>query len=415
MGNLASVFDIKALTDAIANIHEISDDVERNCSDEIADSTRVYDQTVEEEKISLSMLNTAKAVEAVALANMVSKEAEVAMASAEEASAISSGNPILIAAASAKLAEAIGAFNEAKTKYDEAKVHRERLEHRYELAVKCLNIATQMLETEKMKFNFIQINFKNTSSSGIYRLSMAKSDLEKYVTRISPSVKSEVESWEDWKPEKNEPVAPKQLHDRLNVDKGILQAILAYLYATDENFRNNVNSYRKQGAVPAYRAEVDKKVKKNMAGRLCEEIVIRAFEPMGECVDTQGRTYLDDGSYTKTDLIVKNLKVPVILGRGEGMGAREGSDLAVEVKSGKANYLYAQKEHMKKQALGHKSSALSCTVCTRDIKNLSPEKEEELRVAMIEAGSPLLGMLPTKDEIDNVCINFVFGDKEKNV
>lgn len=415
MGNLASVFDIKALSEAISNIAEVSDEVEHSCSNEIAESTRVYDQTVEEEKISLSMLNAAKAVEAVALTNMMAKEAEVAMASAEEASAISSGNPILIAAASAKLAEAIGAFNEAKAKYDETKAHRERLEHRYELAVKCLNIATQMLETERLKFNSIQLNFKNTSSHGLYRLSMAKSDLEKYVARISPSVKSKVETWENWKPNKNEPVAPKQLHDRLNVDKGILQAILAYLYATDENFRNNVNSYRGQGAIPAYRSEVDKKIKKNMTGRLCEEIVIRAFEPMGERVETQGRTYLDDGSYTKTDLIVKNLKVPVILGRGEGMGAREGSDLAVEVKSGQANYLYAQKEHMQKQALGHRSSALSCTVCTRDIKNLSPEKEEELRVAMIEAGSPLLGMLPTKDELDNACINFVFGDEEKNV
>jgi len=412
MGNLASAFDIKALTNAITNIREVSDDVERNCSDELSDSLKIYEQTVDEEKISLNMLNMAKAVEAAALANLIAKEAEVATASAEEASAIASGNPILIAAASAKLAEAIGAFNEAKAKHDEAKAHRERLEHRYEMAVKCLNIATQMLETERMKFNAIQLSFRNTSNSGIYRLSMAKSDLEKYVARISPSVRSQVEKWEKWKPSQNEPVAPKQLHDRLNVDKGILQAILAYLYATDENFRNSVNNYREQGKVYTYRTEVEKKIKKNMTGRLCEEIVIRAFEPMGERVETQGRTYFDDGSYTKTDLVVKKLKVPVILGRGEGMGAREGADLAIEVKSGQANYLYAQKEHMKKQALGHQSSGLSCTVCTRDIKKLSPEKEEELRNAMIEAGSPLLGMLPTKDELDNECIYFVFGDEE---
>lgn len=50
MGNLASVFDIKALSEAISNIAEISDEVEHSCSNEIAESTRVYDQTVEEEK-----------------------------------------------------------------------------------------------------------------------------------------------------------------------------------------------------------------------------------------------------------------------------------------------------------------------------------------------------------------------------
>lgn len=93
------------------------------------------------------------------------------------------------------------------------------------------------------------------------------------------------------------------------------------------------------------------------------------------------------------------------------MGAREGSDFAVEVKSGKKEYLYDQISHMKKQAMGHKACALSCTVCTRDIKDLPPEKEQALRSAMEEVGSPLLGMLPRKEEIDQACFNFVFGDE----
>ena len=123
---------------------------------------------------------------------------------------------------------------------------------------------------------------------------------------------------------------------------------------------------------------------------------------------------MEDGKYTKTDLILKDLKVPIILGKGEGRGAREGSDLAIEVKTGKSSYLYAQKGHMQFQSLGHLDSKLSCTICSKDIKDLSTEKEEELRKAMNNSGSPLFGMLPYKEELDKVCIDFVFGE-DKNV
>lgn len=54
-----------------------------------------------------------------------------------------------------------------------------------------------------------------------------------------------------------------------------------------------------------------------MVGRLCEEIVIRAFEPMSTRIVTQERETLPDGSYTKVDLLVYGLTNPVILGRGK--------------------------------------------------------------------------------------------------
>ena len=118
---------------------------------------------------------------------------------------------------------------------------------------------------------------------------------------------------------------------------------------------------------------------------------------------------LPDGGYTKVDLIVYGLTNPLVLGRGVGMGAREGGSLAVEVKSGHSSYLYQQLSHMQDQAFGHKSCDASCVICTRDIHDLSLEKENELREKLREAGSPMIGMLPRKDDLDNRCINFVKG------
>jgi hypothetical protein len=97
---------------------------------------------------------------------------------------------------------------------------------------------------------------------------------------------------------------------------------------------------------------------------------------------------------------VKDLKSPVILGKGCGMGAPVGGSLAVEVKTGHSEYLYNQKDHMVFQAGGHQDSSASITICSGDIHDLSEGRERELRDAMRDAGSPIVGMLPKKDEID---------------
>ena len=137
---------------------------------------------------------------------------------------------------------------------------------------------------------------------------------------------------------------------------------------------------------------------------------------MGGRVETQGKYYLEDGSYTKADMILYDLKEPLILGKGSGMGAQRGGNLGIEVKSGYKEYLYAQLSHMEKQAKGHSKCDISCTVCTRDITDLPPDKEELLRAKLKEAGSPMMGMLPYKTQLDEDCIVFVKAkSEEKNV
>ena len=71
---------------------------------------------------------------------------------------------------------------------------------------------------------------------------------------------------------------------------------------------------------------------------------------------------------------------------------------------------------MEKQAKGHSKCDISCTVCTRDITDLPPDKEDLLRTKLKEAGSPMMGMLPYKAQLDEDCIAFVKAKVEdKNV
>ena len=133
---------------------------------------------------------------------------------------------------------------------------------------------------------------------------------------------------------------------------------------------------------------------------------------MGGRIETQGRTFVgDNGRYTKTDLLVTGLRAPIVLGRGAGMAAPVGGSMAFEVKCGKAAYLYSQKDHMVFQAEGHKQADAQCTLCSRDIHDLEPEKEKELRDTLRDAGSPMVGMLPSKNEIDQSCLDFIRQDE----
>jgi len=131
--------------------------------------------------------------------------------------------------------------------------------------------------------------------------------------------------------------------------------------------------------------------------------------PLANEVITRRRPDLPNGSFTKADFFLKDLNVPVVLGRGEGRSAGIGESIAGEVKCGRASYIYSEKDHMVTQSFGHKEAAASLTICSRDVKDLLPHEEDELRSALREAGSPLVGMLPRKEEIDKACWETVSG------
>lgn len=358
---------------------------------------RLKEETEQEERVSRGMLDAAKAAETAARVALGAAEATLA-----GLIAASVADPALVA----EIPTAADAVCRCRQALEEAERHRELMEHRYELARRCLDLAganMQQLETELRSLFFIA---DANAIKQMSRLALASGDLGGYSARTNNTYPDVYEKWEKYEVKKREPIRPDEIRARLNPGRGACMGLLAMLCATDERFFANVQKYRAAGRTD----DIVLKIRKNMAGRLAEEIVRTALSPFGESVETQARTEFEDGTYTKTDLIVRGLVAPIILGRGAGMGAREGGSLAVEVKAGSGSYILGQKSHLIFQAKGHAECEVSCTICTHDIGNISSGAEDALRMVMHEAGSPLLGMLPFKSELDDICMEFVFGE-----
>lgn len=406
MSTAASVFEVNAISNATQELSQIKNSSYDTCNDGLNQARQLLEETQTEEQTSRTMLDIANGVEMAKHAIVVELEVRLAAALADLAAV--TPDPISMATVGARIADIESQLVLARQEYEEAVRHREALERRYEMAVKAMNLAQERHDTLLMYFEAGKKSIEVTVDKGCARLNFAYQDLQKYVSRIAPDVRNNLDKWFNDKPEENTPVRPNEIRDKLDVDENVVDTILEYLYATDMGFRANVDSYCNEMKI-GNEVGAELKIKKQMVGRLCEEIVIRAFKPISTQISTQMKESLPNGRYTKVDLIVYGLTNPLVLGRGVGMGAREGGSLAVEVKSGHSSYLYQQLSHMQDQAFGHKSCDASCVICTRDIHDLSLEKENELREKLREAGSPMIGMLPRKDDLDNRCINFVKG------
>jgi len=406
LSTAASVFEVNAISNATQELSQIKNSSYDTCNDGLNQARQLLEETKTEEQTSRTMLDIANGVEMAKHAIVVELEVRLAAALADLAAV--TPDPIAMATVGARIADIESQLVLARQEYEEAVRHREALERRYEMAVKAMNLAQERHDTLLMYFETGKKSIEVTVDKGCARLNFAYQDLQKYVSRIAPDVRNNLDKWFNDKPKENTPVRPNEIRDKLDVDENVVDTILEYLYATDMGFRANVDSYCNEMKI-GNEVGAELKIKKQMVGRLCEEIVIRAFKPISTQISTQMKESLPNGRYTKVDLIVYGLTNPLVLGRGVGMGAREGGSLAVEVKSGHSSYLYQQLSHMQDQAFGHKSCDASCVICTRDIHDLSLEKENELREKLREAGSPMIGMLPRKDDLDNRCINFVKG------
>ena len=232
------------------------------------------------------------------------------------------------------------------------------------------------------------------------RVRHAREALERYIAEHPGSATAAFADWIRWTPSTSVPVRPDALAARIkNVN---LREALAYEAERDPRFRAKIEDYgRRWAAAPTLtqKAHVLRQARINGSGELAERVVATVFKPIGD-VSTQDRTVFDNGRYTKTDLVVRNLRVPVILGRGDHAFAPKGGSLALEVKAGRASYLRSQGDHLVFQAGGHRAANASATICTADIHDLPEAEERELRDRLRTAGSPMLGMLPRKRDID---------------
>lgn len=446
----ADVKEIFELPNAAAQLFTLQNETISTCQEARNEAEQLLNETQSEEQSSLQMLNIAREVEEathaamiVAQGVMLASEARLATALAEEAAAIASANPIAIAAASAEVFSAQQAYQQAREAYEmarqayeAAKTHRELLEKRYEMAKQAVNLAEIMKSKLEMHCMKCLTQIAPLVDQGVSRITQAHEDLQRYhakntsvanlsvakvsrhasttSTTISTSTPTTSDSysafkqWENYQPTPGEPIKPQAINERLNPSSEVLQGLLKSRYQSDPKFRAQVDSYREQAKTN--RADVETKIKRNMVGSFAEDIVKNAFKPYGRVYRTQERVDLPDGSYTKPDFILHDLKNPLILGKGKGMGVRENGSIGIEVKTGQPNYILGQREHLETQAQGHVQCDASWTICTRDVREIESAKQQELRSAIREAGSPIVGFLPYKAELDAACINFVFGD-----
>ncbi len=317
-----------------------------------------------------------------------------------------------VEAAEEKVAEIQSEIDELKTSLEQARAIQAKCEERAALAQEAMQKIEQQKESFEASQSFHLKEIEELLSVAETRMAAAQNALNEYLAANPPA--AQFEKWLHWSPQDKQIITPQHIHDRLNLSCDQLDLFAKNLYDRDRDFKTKIDHYREQYKAASGSAEklaVSIQARRGGAGDFAEKLVVHAFQPIGT-ISTQPRTFFDDGKYTKTDLFVSNLKTPVILGRGDGMSAPVGGSVALEVKTGHADYLYRQKEHMEFQAKGHERANASMTVCSRDIKSLSQEKEAELRESLKTAGSPILGMLPSKDKLDGAVLRLISQNKD---
>ena len=418
-----SVGQVENIEEAITDLQSAYDSMESACQAQIAAAETKLAEAQQEADNSAQLLDAAMEAEMEAGQQMEQANEQLSSAQSDLSACGASGSydedgnyePPDCSSEEADVATEESAVAVAEEALEVAKDHLMQMEQRNELARQCLDMATQLAETVQMECADRLTSAATHLETGKARLESAKAALNAYLDTHPPA--AYFHSWLEWTPDPNKLVTPKELHSRLNLSVEQQYYYFEYLADRDPAFRAKIADYRSQLKAangPVERHAVQLKIRRNLSGYCGEKIVEQALSPLGHKADTQARTTFDDGRFTKTDLIIEDLKVPVILGRGEAMNAPAGGSIAIEVKCGRASYLYSQKDHMVFQSGGHQEANASMTICSRDIKDLTPEQEEGLRGALRNAGSPLIGMLPKKDEIDKACWDMVTGSNANN-
>ena len=423
-----SIGQVENLEDLVRGLESVREALESACRGQIAAAESQCTEAREETQDSESMLEGAcqadqEAQQAVEEAQQNLESAENALSAAESALSACEAQPhdedgngpdcsaedADVAGAQAAVADAQTAVAEAQAALAQAIENRQRMEQRVDCAKQALAMAEQALEHAQQECTSRMNAVCNAIETGKARLTAAQHALESYLATNAPA--AQFNSWLGWRPEQGKPITPDVIRDRMNLSVEQQRLLQEYLYDRNAAYHDLVDKYRGEWAAAKGDVErnmVNRKVRIHVSGQFAEQVARHALAALGGKIETQLRTFVGDGGrYTKTDLLVTDLRVPVILGRGDGMGAPVGGSMAFEVKCGKSDYLYGQKEHMKFQAEGHKHADAHCTLCSRDIHDLPPDKEKELRDALRDAGSPMVGMLPAKNDIDKSCLEFI--------
>lgn len=429
-----SIGQVENLEDLLRGLHTVREALSTACHEQVGVAEQKVQEVREETQRSEDMLDSAiqqeqAAGQVVDDAGDACDQSHRTLGSAESSlstclthpkaedgsTADCSSEYVSVARAEAAVAQAESVLENAKAEFELATQLRQSMEQRTDRVKQAQSMAEQAAEQARQECNARLAAVDQAVEIGAARIHAAQQALDAYLATDAPA--AAFHAWLKWNPAgPGTLITPDILRDRMNLSSEHRRMLQHYLYERNPAYRNQVDKYRGQWAAAKGDAErniVARRARIHLSGEFGEQIARHALAPLGGRIETQGRTFVgDNGRYTKTDLLVTGLRAPIVLGRGAGMAAPVGGSMAFEVKCGKAAYLYSQKDHMVFQAEGHKQADAQCTLCSRDIHDLPPEKEKELRDALREAGSPMVGMLPTKNEIDQSCLAFIQEQRE---
>ena len=382
-----SIKDFNYLKISICSVNTIFENITAVKNEQVVYLSELLEDSEKELNISNNFLNIAKIYESEKFAVLLKEEAELAQALQEEAAAFATGNPAIIAAASAYVAKKTHEVFIAKEEYNKAQENRYNMERRVETATNAKNQAELLLETSKSFFD-IKLTFLERVKEQIsiklnkaYDIILGYYNNKEYIENLNI-------------------IMPDNLSKMLFLDKNKSKKYFEFFYKSDVRFKQQVDKLKEEYHNAKTEFEKEKvilKIRRNLAGAYAEKYIETSLSSLGK-VQTQHIENLH-GSYSKVDILIKDIKKPIILGKGKCKHLKKGDTLAIEIKAGSKDYIKSQKEHLKFQTAAHKKTAdVSVIITSKDIYEL--QNEEEFRKLFKEDCSHILALLPKKNELD---------------
>jgi len=224
-------------------------------------------------------------------------------------------------------------------------------------------------------------------------------------------------SWIEGKGLPTDMCRPEDIKARFDLNSAQLSEITKSMFQSHPEFLREIErrraDYRANTGV-ADRERIFLQTRIRTAGLWGEIFTEKGFSPLALRLKTQRRTTTQDGRQTITDMVLRDLKVDYLIGKGPNGFARRGSSVSQEIKANLPGSLRAQKDHLVAQVSGHRSEAASIVVVTRDVHDLPVQDSRDLRDAMYQNGSYMLAVLPYKEQIDQLCWDLVQESPDEN-
>jgi hypothetical protein len=311
--------------------------------------------------------------------------------------------------AQGELASAQADLAALESEREATKAEREQLEQRVDLLREAVRHLEELMQAFREEANQRITTVESNRSALESRLANARAALEAYWS-ASPHAR-QCGAWLSWKPPPHAPITPAELGQRFNLSVADMTGIITHELHADRRLRERLLGHQQEWKAargPVEKAVAERKLQSVFAGEAGERIVRAALSPLAENFSSSVRKNLSGNGatkFTKVDGTYEGLRVPLVLGRGEGMAAPERGSFANEVKWGRAEYIWDQRDHMATQAEGHQHYDTSVTLCSRNFHDLSEDRQQALRNTLRSAHSPLLVILPRKEELDQACMD----------